>query len=144
MKSTTVLLVLFAFGKTLAQDNFIEYTFDKNIDEEVKSYLRKEIALDPASKFYLEITTGGERDGGNYFVFIGKYKDRPLDFIYDIISKSNRFYKCDNLKIPICFDYDFKFIGYGSGKRGVTRKAHTGNSYFIEFSTKGKVINKGK
>jgi hypothetical protein len=130
---------------SFSQENFIQYTFDKELDEAIRSHLGSQLASDSTRKFFFTISRSSDgKNCDNHLLFIDTYTDRPLYFVYDIISKSTRYYLFDGRKIPICFDYDFQFIGYGSNKRGITRKHVTGNPYFIEFiGSSGKVIRKG-
>ncbi|RAV99269.1 hypothetical protein [Pseudochryseolinea flava] len=144
MKRIILYVIIFlSCNASFAQDS-IEYTFDKELDRAIRLHLEKQLASDQSSKFFLRMSTvNSEKRCGNYQLFIGTYKDRPLDFIFEIISKSTRFYSFNSMRIPICFDYDFQFIGYGSGKRGITRKGYTGTDYVIEFSSSGKIIRTG-
>lgn len=121
-----------------------EYIFpeaiNKAINEKISSY--KEY---PEWKFYLTVSrvVQGE-ETGNYQVFVNSYKDEPIDVIAGLISKSNRYYQFDDSKVPIIFDYDFTFIGYGTDSKGrVVRSNVTGNGYLIEFDKTGKIVDTG-
>jgi hypothetical protein len=126
-----------------AQDK-IEYVFNRNTDGEIKKFLNTQIKKDSLKKFYFILSRGSTKDDySNFHLSIGVYKDATLDFLDNIIRASSRVYKFDKIQIPICFDYDFSFIGYGQDKRGVPRKHLTGEDYYIEFSTSDKIIKTG-
>ena len=110
------------------------------INEKISSYSEY-----PEWKFYLTVSRVviGE-ETGNYQVFVNSYKDEPIDVIAGLISKSNRYYQFDDTKVPIIFDYDFAFTGYGTDSKGrVVRKNVTGNGYLIEFNKAGKIVRTG-
>lgn len=121
-----------------------EYIFpeavNKAIDEKIYSYREY-----PQWKFYLIVSrvVKGE-ETGNYQVFVNSYDNQPLEVIAGLISKSDRYYQSDSNKIPIIFDYDFAFTGYGTDNKGrVIRKNVTGNGYLIEFDKTGKIVHTG-
>ncbi|HEY8937228.1 MAG TPA: hypothetical protein VIM65_18505 [Cyclobacteriaceae bacterium] len=120
----------------------IEYVFNKNTDREVKKFLAIQVKNDSMNRFYF-ILSRETTDCNNYKLYIGIYKDAPLGFVNDIIKASSRFYRFDRTQIPICFDYDFDFIGYGEGKRGITRKNLVGDFFYVEFSRNDKILKAG-
>ena len=137
--------VLFSCQSSYSQQSGIEYYFP----DEVNQAINDKIAAykdQPEWKFYL--TMGRvlyQDDCGNYQVFIGTYKDKPITVIESLISRSVHYYRSPSgAIIPIIFDYDYAFTSHGVDSKGrVIRKNVTGNDYFIEFSKSGKIVNSG-
>ena len=77
-------------------------------------------------------------------MFVSSYENQPIDVIAGLISESDRYYQSGSIKVPIIFDYDFAFTGYGTDNKGrVIRKNVTGNGYLIEFDKTGKIVYTG-
>ncbi|SRR5260221_2958417 len=143
MKLLFIISILIASLDAAAQ-NKLEYVFDKNTDAEIQNFLKAQISKDSLRKFYFILAHGlTEKNFDNHVLFIGVYKDSPLEFVNNIIKTSSRFYKCDKTQIPISSDYDFSFIGYGRNKRGITRRNIVGEMFFIEFSNNDEIVRKG-
>lgn len=139
-----ILIYLLVINADVFAQGKLEYVFDRNADNEIKAFLRTEIGKDSSKKFYFVLShESTEKSCGNYKLFIGVYKDAPLEFLSNIIKTSSRFYKFGDTQIPICFDYDFNFVGYGQNSKGVTRKNFVGEMFYIEFSNRDKIISKG-
>jgi hypothetical protein len=130
-------------GSSVFAQGSIEYVFNKNVDREIKSFLTRQAKKDSLNKFYFILSRESKNDCNHYKLYIGIYKDAPLGFVNDIIKASSRIYRLDRTQVPICFDYDFDFIGYGEGKRGITRKNLVGELFYVEFSKDDKVLKTG-
>jgi len=140
--SLIFLSALLSASTCSSQGKDIEYQFDKNLDDAVVSFLNKEMKDAPQVKFYFIISRANE-NRENFCLYIGTYRDAPLDFIGRILQSTHRIYHFNQVQIPICFDYDFEFIGYGNDKRGITRTALTGELYYIEFKKGDKIVRSG-
>lgn len=127
-----------------SQNVQIEYIFsedvNRSIDERIASYKEN-----PEWKFYLTINRIlFEDDCGNYQLLVGSYKDQPIEVIASLINRSVHYYQSGSLKVPVIFDYDYAFTGYGTDSKGrAIRKNVTGNGYVIEFAKNGKVVREG-
>ena len=143
MRLFLVICILASQVNAFAQDK-IEYVFDQNTDTEIRKFLKTTYDKDTLSKFYFILSQESARDGyAHTKLYIGVYKDSPIYFVNAIIQASSRIYKYAGIQIPICFDYDFRFISYGQNKRGVVRKTLTGEVFSIEFSKDDEIIKTG-
>lgn len=120
-----------------------EYIFPKEVNKALNEKVNWYKKNNPEWSLYLtlsRVTWVEER--GNYLISIGTYKNKPIDVIEKLISKSIHCYYSDSMQISIIFDYDFAFTGYGTDNKGrVVRKNVTGgNDFFIEFTQQGEVI----
>jgi len=141
------MLLLFLFigcQKGNSQDSGIEYVFSRDVNEAIEEKISSYKDY-PEWKFY--ITIGRvlyEEECGNYQILLGSYKDTPIEVVADLIKRSVHYYKSGENKIPVIFDYDFAFTGYGTDSKGrVIRKNVMGNDFVIEFTRNGELVKTG-
>jgi hypothetical protein len=136
--------VMLATLHSCSQGTGIEYTFDRAVNAEIQSYIKRQLEQDSTRSFYFYLTKSvSKNEHNNHQLFIASYVGEQPDFVKSILNSTNRFYTYERKRIPIFFDYDFKFIGYGSENGVIKRKTLTGTLYFIEFTSTGKVIRTG-
>ena len=121
----------------------IEYKFSKDVEMALNERLNT-YGDNQEWKFYLTIgRVLYQDDCGNFQLYVGTYKDKPLEVIESLISRSIHYYRTlEGKKIPIIFDYDYAFTSFGVDDKGrVIRKNVTGNDFVIEFDRNGKLID---
>jgi len=133
----SVLLAMCAYAQQ------VQYTFSKEVDKEIDSYIEKLYSSNRDIKFYIEVSTIWIGDNkGNFEISIGDYSDNnpPSMLVASLISNSNHFYLNGETKIPIFFDYDSAFISYGTDSKGrVVRKELMLHTFTIQFNRKGQI-----
>lgn len=138
-------LLLFGCQNSYSQKPDIEYSFSEEVNQAIDNKIASYKDY-PEWKFYLTIgRVLYQDDCGNYQVFIGTYKDKPIEVIEKLINRNVHYYKLsEGVIVPVIFDYDYAFTVYGTDSKGrVIRKNVIGNDYFIEFNKAGKVVNTG-
>lgn len=140
-----LLVILFLTSCQKENTQKLEYFFSEEVNSEIDSKISS-YEDSPEWRFYLTVRRVVYPDDcGNYQILITSYKDQPIDFIRNILMNSGHFYRTSKgVEVPIVFDYDFSFLSHGIDRNGrVIRKNVTGNSYFIEFTKTGKIVNSG-
>jgi hypothetical protein len=120
----------------------IEYIFSHEVNAAIDKYVQDFEVSGQKINFYLILgQISCFEDCGNYQISIGYYKNDPPQSV----KKSSHYYQSSHLILPITFDYDYAFIGYGTDRKGrVIRKYTIEHYYVIEFNKAGNVIRKGK
>lgn len=123
-------------------NNKFEYIFpikvNQEIDKAIDVYENK-----PEWHHYLTINRVFNGDNcGNYIVTIQPYNEEPSETVRDLLSKNSHYYRYGKVKIPIVFDYDFQFVGYGSDAKGrvIRKSVITHGGYDIEFTIEGEIV----
>ncbi|MEM6524673.1 MAG: hypothetical protein AAF693_12800 [Bacteroidota bacterium] len=143
--SIALVSVLLISCKSYSQDNSkIQYIFPPKINEFLDEKISESSSKNPGISYYMilyHVTWVEERD--NHLISIGTFESKPIDVIDNLISKSIHFYRLGKMEIPIIFDYDFSFVGYGTDAKGRTvRKNITGSSsFYVEFDRAGKIVD---
>lgn len=120
----------------------IEFKFDRAVDIAVHALIEKQQEKNSQRHFYIFLTKSLSKNGcDNYKLFVESYTGEPLDYLFEIINTSPRFYIYREMPIPISVDFDFDFIDGSSKINGVLlRKSLKGSMNFIEFSRDGEVL----
>ena len=143
MKFILTVFLLVGGYASLSQ-NKTEYVFYKNLAKKVADFLNGQIDRDSSNQFYFILDhSSSEKNGDAMKLFIGTYKVAPIYVINDIIKVSSRYYKFKGKEIPICFDYDFRFISHGKSDKGNLRMSPTGETFCIEFSKTDRILGSG-
>jgi|SRR6218665_105446 len=140
--STLLLIGIIGCQRLYSQENKIEYVFPGKVNRAINS--RLSLYKEPEYKFYIIIgNVFFSKDCGNYQLSIGAYRDTPNEVIKKFIDQNNRYYKYEELMVPVIFEYDFSFASFGRDSKGrVIKKDITSNSnsYVIEFNVSGEIV----
>lgn len=146
MKNILIVLICLVSISCSAQEDGVKYFFSKDVNSEIDRYIKKVTESSELNGFYLTVFKHKyPNEVNNHVVYIKSYEDAPPSSFEKLIRISRRYYLYNKEKIPVIFDYDFEFISYGEDPKGrPLRKIDMNHSYyFIEFNTKGKIVETG-
>ena len=115
---------------------------------ELPNYVEKEVQIGIAEvkasrekqenirNYYIILSSSGVENS----ILISDYRD---NHVKKLLKRTNRFIQInDKLKIPLIFDYDFRYSTFFEKKEG-GRIMYNKGGYFIVFNSFGDILDKG-
>ena len=138
----TIAIFTISVLDSFSQNDKIEYVLPESVTVEIKSFINKTVS-DSSKAFYVLFKDNTTLN--KYEVEVLSYS-RPASSSYSqAIEKSNRFIKLsENEFLPIMFEMDSRFVGYGEVNGRTKRIFHIEeHPYKIIFSKKGEILSVG-
>ncbi|PYF75077.1 hypothetical protein B0O44_103524 [Pedobacter nutrimenti] len=141
-----LVLCFFISLRANAQSEKIVYILSDSVEIELKKQIDKSRQNNPDISFSCMLWT---KSDGLYCVSLFKNEENSgNDFVKVLVRNTNRYLLIEKDKLPLIFDYDFKFsssdlkhIGdFGEREGNIKRSEFLFHGYTIFFDSQGKVI----